>query len=695
MIITTETNEIEQTGLTNSVTASIAVTPEMLALLSSKIYSDKISAFIRELSTNAYDAMVEAGTIEDKTFKVTLPTILNPIFSIRDFGTGLSKEAMYSNFKDYGNGTKASSNMYNGAFGIGSKSPMAYVNDFTIVSYYGGVKTVYIYGKNSVGIPVLSEVHSEASDEHPGLEITLAIQPADIDSVISKAQRIYTFFAKKPECNLTLVYEDLSSYTSFNLKVLDWDVKVYLSKDSKLRVSMANVCYVLPHDSNEVFNQLRNSGLLLEVPTGCLSITPSRETLEASSETIKFFTEFNNVFKDTIISSIDPTKDTFHKLLEYNEIVDSLKGCRLGNQKVKIDNFEFSFYSYPSVLLNTQVKIQRTKTRYEFSSFVHFQRDSVYLHNDKDGFQQNVLDYCFDMLKADKVYVLNDNTVKQLTDKVKGIPITKKSDILQKLTKPKRVRNTNYKVHVPSLDVYNVKDFTGKKPARLQDCVSANGKTFYITTKGDCWYTAEKLPLTNKVLANNELQLILGLIVQANPNIDTIAIVNSSQVRSIYKNPEFVELTKYILENKQEFSKVLDVFTVGLSLAYNDVSYFYSNTKERLIKNYPNTSVGKLLKLGDFEGKNACLVQQKHILQTKFNTIRKVIKELGLTMDKPVEYSIIYAKQSLRLLQILSKLTSVSSGSAIDTLMDLELNKCLDNATSDVKVNDIVCLAYR
>ena len=60
-------------------------------ILSSGLYANKIRAIIRELSCNAVDSHVAAGKA-GVPFEVHLPNSLDPFFSIRDFGTGLTHE---------------------------------------------------------------------------------------------------------------------------------------------------------------------------------------------------------------------------------------------------------------------------------------------------------------------------------------------------------------------------------------------------------------------------------------------------------------------------------------------------------------------------------------------------------------------------------------------------------------------------
>ena len=73
---------------------SIKASPIAFDILSNKLYSDPILAIVRELLCNAYDSHVVAGTT-DIPIDITFPNNLENTFTIRDYGTGLSKESIY------------------------------------------------------------------------------------------------------------------------------------------------------------------------------------------------------------------------------------------------------------------------------------------------------------------------------------------------------------------------------------------------------------------------------------------------------------------------------------------------------------------------------------------------------------------------------------------------------------------------
>ena len=88
--------------------ASIELNPIIFQILSGKIYGNKILAVIRELSCNAADSHKQAG--HTKPFDVQMPTQLEPVFRIRDYGVGLSHENVFNLYMTFGASSKRNSN---------------------------------------------------------------------------------------------------------------------------------------------------------------------------------------------------------------------------------------------------------------------------------------------------------------------------------------------------------------------------------------------------------------------------------------------------------------------------------------------------------------------------------------------------------------------------------------------------------
>jgi len=177
---------------------SIEVNESMFQMLTSNVYNDPVLAVIREWSTNACDACLEAG-VEVK-FDVHLPTLEEPSFSVRDFGTGLAPEDIVGLFSNLGASTKRNSNAYNGTLGIGRMAGLAVSNAFTVESFYKGTLHSYAISMQN-GVPVTLHMGNAPTDEPNGLRLAVSVDFDDISDYLKKAGYLYKYFDHKPSLN--------------------------------------------------------------------------------------------------------------------------------------------------------------------------------------------------------------------------------------------------------------------------------------------------------------------------------------------------------------------------------------------------------------------------------------------------------------------------------------------------------------
>jgi hypothetical protein len=196
MKLADRTVETHSAGVKSEAGFTIAQTSKMFKILSDSLYSDKVMAVVRELSTNAYDSHIAAGN--KNPFKVVLPSAGNPNFVVRDYGTGLSQTDMENLYTTYGASNKNTSNDFVGCLGLGSKSPFAYTKSFTTSSYYNGQKYTYVAAIDDSGVPTLNLFSVSETDEPNGLEISFAVKQYDFAEFSSKSMRIFHYFKMKP-----------------------------------------------------------------------------------------------------------------------------------------------------------------------------------------------------------------------------------------------------------------------------------------------------------------------------------------------------------------------------------------------------------------------------------------------------------------------------------------------------------------
>lgn len=162
----------------------------------SDLYSDVITAFIREYSTNAYDAeldLAEATGADPKPITVTLPNALNPVFTVTDAGIGMSTETMREHYLSYGDSNKRKKKNSNGQLGFGCKSAVAYTPAFTVTSVFNGVETTAIV-RRKPDWSISMNLVTNRTDKANGTTVQIPVNHADIDEVRAKAHDFFTFW---------------------------------------------------------------------------------------------------------------------------------------------------------------------------------------------------------------------------------------------------------------------------------------------------------------------------------------------------------------------------------------------------------------------------------------------------------------------------------------------------------------------
>lgn len=242
--------------------------PSMLFnILADKIYTDKIRAVVREICCNALDA--HRGI--DQPFFVSLPTQLDPTFSVRDFGSALSEEDVLGLYTTFFSSTKRDDDGQIGGFGLGSKSPFAYTDAFTVVSIQDGVKKTYAAFRDGNRVPQITLTSTNRTDEPQGLEVKVPVLRSDFYAFRDRAWDILRWF---PKGSVTLFGADLEHVTP----TMDHGTWMTIPDSTYNYVLMGPVTYLI---------DWRQAGVDIAVPTsivpvfqiGELELPPSRENL--------------------------------------------------------------------------------------------------------------------------------------------------------------------------------------------------------------------------------------------------------------------------------------------------------------------------------------------------------------------------------------------------------------------------------
>lgn len=318
MIVEQDENlKIEQTSDFKRKKFTITSTPDAFRILSKGIYSDPITAVIRELGTNAVDGhMLRNNGIKAadgswivepvpgrhlEPFDVNLPSRLNPIFSVRDYGSGLSESDVFDIYTTYFESTKRQSNDFNGSLGLGSKTPFAIVSSFTVTSFYCGTKTIYSAIIGEDGCPDIVKLASSPSDEDSGVLIALTVDPSDVYNFETRAIEVYKYFDTIPNVKRGADVINVAS-PEYAFENEHFGIqRGYSYGANKVFALQANVLYRVDIEPlrgkiddrlmstlNSLSGGYSNHGLVvLKFDNGSVNFTASREALEYTPRTIK------------------------------------------------------------------------------------------------------------------------------------------------------------------------------------------------------------------------------------------------------------------------------------------------------------------------------------------------------------------------------------------------------------------------
>jgi hypothetical protein len=258
-------------------------------ILSDGLYSNKIRAIVRELSCNAVDSHVGAGKA-DVPFEVHLPSVMEPWFAVRDFGLGLSGDAVVNIYTTYFESTKTDSNDYIGALGLGSKSPFSYTENFTVTAIKDGTKRIYSAFINDVGVPSIVEMSEELTDEGNGVEVKFSVTDRyDYNTFRNEAHHVFSWFKLQP----TITGIDGFVHQAITYKEKNVVPGVHV-RDNGYQCSavMGNISYPLNNvpEAQKHFGELCSlleCGLIMEFEIGELDFAASREELSYVPLTIR------------------------------------------------------------------------------------------------------------------------------------------------------------------------------------------------------------------------------------------------------------------------------------------------------------------------------------------------------------------------------------------------------------------------
>jgi hypothetical protein len=288
--------------------------------LSSGLYTNKIRAVVRELSSNAFDSQTEAGRFmrpgaEAEPFSVHLPTAMEPWFSVKDKGTGMAYcpqgcvqcqstgktgeltcdvcrgsgdfDEVLELYCTYFSSSRTNSNDYVGALGLGSKSPFAYLTQggFSVTNRRAGWTRIYSCFLNDRGEPdVLLQKAFRSPKAASGVEVKFPVKVKDVAEFLNQAGHVWEFYSPVPETNIAVDVEQ----PTYKMRRETWGLRA--EDGDSARAIQGRIQYKLGEiDESRTTPEHRR---LLEMPIdlffsiGQLDVAASREALSNDNQTV-------------------------------------------------------------------------------------------------------------------------------------------------------------------------------------------------------------------------------------------------------------------------------------------------------------------------------------------------------------------------------------------------------------------------
>lgn len=263
----------------------------LMHILSSTLYTHPKLAVVREIICNGWDAHIAAGKT-DTPLQITLTSTQ---LTVRDFGFGIAHAEIGPIYGVYGNSTKRGDSKSTGGFGLGSKAPFAYTDNFEVASHHLGVKTVYRVSKSSMekgGKPSINKIVSLPTDE-TGIAVSFGIQAQDQQEFLKLIREVLILGEIQASINGAdpLVTLPLStSPTGYAIT----DFRGTVGQEINLRYG--NVVYPVPfreeygdqyhHIVNDLRRLWHDATITFMAPPDSISIAPNREAIILTDATV-------------------------------------------------------------------------------------------------------------------------------------------------------------------------------------------------------------------------------------------------------------------------------------------------------------------------------------------------------------------------------------------------------------------------
>jgi hypothetical protein len=365
-------------------TVNCSIDAEDMRYISSLLrnnYSNTILATIRETYANAVDANKE-NNLSPERIEVKSPTSFDQTFSVRDYGSGLSRDQIFNLYSKFGKSTKRNSNSLIGGYGIGRFAPLSYKDSFTVTSYYNGNKSIYSLYISEENDTKIDEVFSEPTSEANGICISVGVSKNDLTKF---NQEIASFFSNFEVLPTFLNIQNHITKPEIVASGVDWQIRKSDSSYNSYSIGeqgivMGGIYYpinaeLLDIKTEEYYAWTKYLNKLVFIADiGSVSLHHSRESLEYNKTTKSYlksrYQAFCKEFTDSIknkIAQFDCLRDAMNYYFDIKNSFPKNAFDNLNSQDVfvfkgyKIETYNFNRGSYEENGRATRIPVY-TKT---------------------------------------------------------------------------------------------------------------------------------------------------------------------------------------------------------------------------------------------------------------------------------------------------------------------------------------------
>lgn len=294
------------------------------------LYADKHQSIVRELSANAFDSHQRAG--EAEPFFVHVPVNDGSDdranhFYIRDYGVGMSHVTVMTLYSTMFESDKTASNDEVGMFGLGSKTPFAYTDQFYVICYDGETSRHYVSAIGEDGVPRILLMQAEECDEPRGVCVGFTVEDGDFEEFRNAVRQIVLAYTPPFDSNIDLNQYKLPDPVFSGEGWAAYKSQRYARHGLTATWNVRQGCVIYPVEDVGGLHPPADDRYtyLFDAPIGKVTVTTSRERVEYKPETIKFLAERVAEIKQAVKAGVWENIKDIRPVSEFFTAANNLK----------------------------------------------------------------------------------------------------------------------------------------------------------------------------------------------------------------------------------------------------------------------------------------------------------------------------------------------------------------------------------